>query len=50
MEKFNPENFGYQIANEYDDCNVYNRLEVINGKERNTDAGFNSYIKSFQKK
>ena len=34
MEKFNPENFGYQIDNEYDDCDVYNRLEVINGKER----------------
>lgn len=34
MTKFNPENFGFQIANEYDDCDVYNRLEVINGKER----------------
>ena len=34
IEKFNPENFGFKIANEYDDCDVYNRLEVINGKER----------------
>ena len=34
MKKFNPETFGYQIADEYDDCIVYNRLEVINGKER----------------